>query len=592
VGFATARFIAAAVFLAACGTEPAPRVIAPTPLVDDPIVETIGNESRYATRLLRGRPAGKKFSISVPADPVLTFGFGLPKPKSRSVRTAGTFEFAIEEESGKRTVIGGRRVDPATPEGRRWFDERLDLSAWSGRDVVLSFRVVPDEGAAAPPGAIANPTLSSARHRDERPNVLIVSLDTLRARNIGAYGYGRDTTPFLDAFAAGGTLFETAITTSVTTGPSHMSLFTGLYPVNHGIRSGSEKVAAGVRTLATRLQRVGYDTAAFTENGFIIRHFGYGQGFNAYTENRGTGRRAPGDARVTFPQAQDWILRGAREPFFAFVHTYQVHSPFSPPEQYAELFADDDFPGPEEARMRLERDNYDREIRFVDDELRKLIGTLDEQGRLSRTLVVILADHGEEFREHGRYQHGGAVFDETLRIPLIFVGPGVQAARRIRTQVSLIDVLPTVLDFVGENSWGEVDGVSLIGALRTGAEPGPRTLFAEANAKKRWIKPFHGENWNPPMIAARSQDEKLIVHRPKQGEADPPARYDLAADALERSPLPVEGDELVAANALIDGYLKGRDAPDALPAESLDPGLRERLEMLGYLDPQDEAKGP
>jgi arylsulfatase A-like enzyme len=588
------RSILAALFVAACGSQPAPRAIAPTPLVADPVVAIVGTETRHVGLLQPSEPAGLRFGISVPVDPVLTFGFGLPEGEIAVVRTPATFEFSIETELQGRTVIGGRRVDPAILEDRRWFDARVDLSAWSGEEAVLGFRVVPDEGKPAPIGAIANPTLLSAGHRDDRPNVLIVSLDTLRASSVGAYGYARDTTPFLDGFAARGTLFETAITTSVTTGPSHMSLFTGLYPVNHGMRAGNEAKTDGVVTLATHLRGAGYDTAAFTENGFIIRKLGFGQGFDKYTENRGSRLRAPGEARVTFPQVERWIAQRAREPFFAFVHTYEVHSPFQPPESYSDLFADDGLPGPELSAIRLQRDNYDREIRFADDELRRLVTTLEERGLLERTLVVILSDHGEEFHEHGRYQHGGAVFDETLRIPLIFVGPGVKGGQRIETQVSLIDVLPTVLDFVGVDASEDTDGSSLIPALREGTEPAARTLFAEANAPKRWVRPFLGESWNPPLIAVRSQEEKLIFHRPRKGEADPPERYDLGADALERSPLPIEGDALVAAEALVDAYLKGREEPGiAQPTEPLDDDLRRRLELLGYLDVgEDAAQSP
>jgi arylsulfatase A-like enzyme len=490
-------------------------------------------------------------------------------------------------------VLGHRRVDPSVIEDRRWFNATLNLSAWAGREVRLRFRVLPDPGALAPTGAIANPTLVSARHADERPNLLIVSLDTLRARSVGAYGYQRDTTPFLDDFAERGTLFETAITTSVTTGPSHMSLFTGLYPVNHGMRSGKERKHDDVPTLASQLAAAGYHTAAFTENGFIVRRFGFGQGFSEYTENRATKRESPGEVRVTFPQAERWIDNRAREPFFVFVHTYEVHAPYWPPQPYSKLYEGDGLDGPESELMRKARDNYDREIRYLDDVLRSLIEGLSAQGKLERTLVVVLSDHGEEFSEHGYYQHGGTVFEETLRIPLVFVGPGVEPGRRIETQVSLIDVVPTVLDLLGVPGASESDGVSLAAALRGGPEPEARTLFAEANAPKRWIRPFNGEDWRPPLVAVRRQDEKFIVHRPRDGgPADPTRRYDLAADALERSPRPIGPETLAAVDALVDDYLRGREPRAESPAEPLDPGLQERLHALGYLDAPTEAREP
>ena len=200
---------------------------------------------------------------------------------------------------------------------------------------------------------------------------------------------------------------------------------------------------------------------------------------------------------------------------------------------------------------------------------------------------MILSDHGEEFHEHGYYQHGGALFEETLRIPLILIGPGIPAGR-ITSQVSLIDVLPTVLDYVGEDPPPGLDGVSLLGAVEGGEEIAQRTLFAEARGKKRWLRPFRGEAWSPPLIALRSQHGKFVVHRPSVGEAEPTVHYDLRMDALEASPRRVEGEELAAVDAQVADYLESRlsDAeisrPDAV--DEIDPALRERLELLGYLD--------
>jgi len=590
---ASARALLAALGIAAlaCGGAPAPETTAPLPLAEDLHAVLIGTEARQALLLQPSRPEGRSFRVALPAAPSLTFGFGLPDHLLARRSTPADFEFALEA-GGQWSVIGHRRVDPSLLEDRHWFNATMDLSAWAGREVTLRFRVLPDPDLLAPTGAIANPTITSADHRDERPNLLLISLDTLRARSVGAYGYERDTTPFLDRFARRGTLFETAITTSVTTGPAHMSLFTGLYPANHGMRSGEEVKHDDAHTLASHLAAAGYQTAAFTENGYIVRRFGFGEGFSEYTENRGSERESPGEVRVTFPQAERWIGNRAREPFFAFVHTYQVHAPYRPPMLYSRLYRGDGLSGPDTETMRKARDNYDREIRYLDDMLRSLIESLEAQGKLERTLIVVLSDHGEEFSEHGYYQHGGAVFEETLRVPLIFVGPGVAPDRRIATQVSLIDVLPTLLDLLGVAGATESDGVSLAPALRGGPEPEARTLFAEAYAPKRWIRPLHGESWRPPLVAVRRQDEKFIVHRPRDGgPADPPRRYDLAADALEHSPRPIEPETLEAVDALVDGYLRGRKPREESPPQPLDPELQERLHALGYLDAATEPEG-
>lgn len=587
-GIALTRRALQAIALAhviACTPAPDPEP-GPQRLLPNEATATIGAETRHSLIFKPPEVSRRSFDVELPPNATLSFGFGIPNTSLAANARAAIFEVTIGSETGRRRQLLHRRLDPAVATDRRWFDVAADLSTLRGR-VTLEFSTSPEPGEGpAPMGAYGNPVIYDAGRRDERPNVVILSIDTLRARSVGAYGYGRDTSPFLDSLAARGTRFQNAITTSVTTGPSHMSLFTGLYPVNHGLVTGLEYKAERVATLADQLRRAGYHTAAFTENGYIVRTRGFGAGFAEYTENRGIVRQGPGEVRITYGQAQRWMKR-AREPFHLFVHTYQVHSPFRPPKRYAGLFVDDGFAGPEDPALRRQRDNYDREIRFIDDKLRELVGALEERGVLERTLLVILSDHGEEFHEHGYYQHGGALFEETLRIPLILIGPGIPAGQ-ITSQVSLIDVLPTVLDYVGADALPGLDGVSLLGAIENGEEIEKRTLFAEARGKKRWLRPFRGEAWSPPLIALRSQHGKFVVHRPSQGEAEPTVHYDLRTDALEMSPRRVKGEELAAVDAQVANYLESRltDAeiprPDAV--DEIDPALRERLELLGYLD--------
>ncbi|MGH0028176.1 MAG: sulfatase, partial [Myxococcota bacterium] len=459
-----------------------------TRLLPSDAVATIGAETRLALILKPPAVSRREFTLTLPANAVLHFGFGIPN--SSLAEGASGARFAVELDDGEGTTpVLDARVDPSQPSHRRWFNVEADLSAHAGKTVILAF-TVEAEGDAPPLGVFSDPVVSDAAFVDPRRNLVIVSLDTLRAPSVGSYGYGRETSPYLDSLAERGALFEGAITTSVTTGPSHMSLFTGLYPVNHGLSTGLEYKAEPVSTLARVLRAAGYQTTAFTENGYIVRARGFGDGFSEYTENKAILRkRGPGEVRVTFGQAQRWLEAPgrAREPFHLFIHTYEVHSPFRPPKEYAALFRDDDHPGPEDPALRRQRDNYDREIRYVDDKLRELVGTLEERGLMERTLLVITADHGEEFHEHGRYQHGGAVFDETLRVPLLFLGPDVPPGRHAG-QVSLIDVLPTVIDYLDVEETAQRDGVSLLPVIRGETDVAPRTLFAEARGKKRWLR--------------------------------------------------------------------------------------------------------
>ncbi len=575
--------LVAALLLTCCSPTESPPS-GPVRLLERTEAAVVANETRVSAP---AEEASLRSTLRLPADAVLEFGYGIRNRSLQLGARAARFRVSVERGDERWPLFEGR-VDPARARQRRWFDMRADLAAHAGERVTLVFEATPEPGPGpAPVVAWSEPVVYSAGESSTLPNVVVVSLDTLRARSVGLYGYARDTTPFLDALAREAAVFEDAITTSVTTGPSHMSLFTGLYPVNHGLRTGLDYKLPDVATLASRLREAGYQTAAFTENGYIVRMRGFGEGFARYTENAGDRRRGPGEVRVTFRQARRWLAANARRPFFLFLHTYEVHAPFEPPEEYRDLFVGDGAPGPEDPVLLQARDDYDREIRFVDDKLRELFDSLEANGLRDSTLVVILADHGEEFGEHGLYQHGGAVFEETLHIPLIWVGPGVVPGRH-PGPASLIDVTPTLLELAGLPLPDGLDGRSLADAIREGAKLEPRTLFAEARARRRWLRPSRGERWNPPLIAVRSGDTKFIVHRPDEGEALPPARYDLARDALERAPDPVEGEALRSLNALVDEYLAGRmeasarREPDA--PESLDPELRHRLQLLGYLE--------
>jgi arylsulfatase A-like enzyme len=240
--------------------------------------------------------------------------------------------------------------------------------------------------------------------------------------------------------------------------------------------------------------------------------------------------------------------------------------------------------------MRSERDRYDREIRIVDDELRELFAALEATGLADSTIVAVLADHGEEFAEHGGFQHGAAVYEESLRVPLLFWGPGrIPAARRSAAPVSLIDVAPTILDLLDLPVPTDMDGTSLEGVLLGDGPLPARPLFAEARATSRWIGPHRSEAWNPPLFAVRTADGKFIVHRPARGEARPMIRFDLASDPEERSPLPVDPERARAIDTLVTQYARGRGGaatpqPTDPPEDDVSPGLRRRLRALGYAE--------
>jgi len=538
-------------------------------------------------------PGVVRADIDVPPDAEVGLGYGL-RPETLPAR-AGAVRFvaSIVDAGGARHDLLDTTLDPAEVEKgepRRWFDHVLDLGGFARQRVTLELRTDP-----VPPGEFAlgvwsDPVCYVPRRESPRPNLVVISLDTLRAKSLGSYGHGRDTAPFLDRIAREGTLFETAIAPATVTGPSHMSLFTGVYPPRHGMLTGMEPRAAGIDTLAQLLRAAGYHTAAFTENGYIIADLGFTDGFSTYHENTGQGgisRPAEGEVRLTFAQAERWLRENRRFPFFLFVHTYKVHFPYNPPEGYRTLFENDGLPGqPERPNLRRWFTDYDREIRFVDDELKRLFAAIPADGRTGSTIVVILSDHGEEFGEHGGWQHGSTVFEELLRVPLIFWAPGrIAAGRRHATQVSLIDVAPTLLELAGIPLPPTMQGTSLRPAVIEGTAPPERPLFAETRARLRWLTTSVSSQ-QPPFIAVRTGDSKYIVNRPAAGEAKPSVAYDLGADPAESVPRPLAAEEQALVDRLVDDYVAAA-APDAQPgrdAAEIPPDLHERLRHLGYVE--------
>jgi arylsulfatase A-like enzyme len=526
------------------------------------------------------------FALRVPAGATLAFGYGLREESWTRDGRPAAFRVALVEPGGRRHALFEAVLDPREPPHRRWFDAEVDLAAWAGRDATLELIAERSGG----PGALSlpvwgDPAIYAPGDAALPPDVVLISLDTLRARSLGAYGYARDTSPFFDALAAQGTLFTRAVTTAVSTSPSHMSLFTGLYPVRHGVLAGMGHRAAGVRMLAEILRERGYTTAAFAENGYVDQAR-FAPGFARFTENAADSRETPGFARRTFAQARDWLERGPRRPFFLFVHTYEVHSPYDPPESHAGLFAGDGHPGPDHALLRRHRDDYDREIRALDDELRSFFEALRESA-VGDTIAVVVADHGEEFGEHGRSEHGGAVFEETLRVPLLFWGPGrIPAGARRDERVSLIDVVPTLLEMLGLPAPPDLDGVSLAPGIRVGAPIRDRTLFAEARTQRDWLRDFETVRWETPLFAVMSADTKFVVQRPRRGPRPPILRYDLERDPDERAPQALDAAQAAEVDRLLDSYLAAAAGSDAAPgpddSETLEPDLRDRLRALGY----------
>jgi len=407
--------------------------------------------------------------------------------------------------------------------------------------------------------AWAEPLLDGAEAR--RPNVVLISIDTLRADVLGLYGHRPSVTPELDRLATSGLLFESATAASSWTLPSHVSLLTGLYPSRHGVWGSSLPDVAGRRlpasavTLAERLRSEGFHTLASTGGGFVSAVWGFARGFDRYVE---VPRSVGGKDLEQVMSAVEELLASARQPFFLFVHTYSVHHPYggeTPPD-----------PSSYAADRELAWRRYLDGVAYVDASLAHLADMLAEHGP---TTIVVTSDHGEEFGDHDPDMfiqgHGHSVYEEVVHVPLIVAGAGVPAGVRVAAPVGLCDVAPTILDLAQAPPLTAIDGQSLVPYL---LEPGTfddRVILAERAFGD--VEPK----------AARLGSIKLI----REVAADAPARFfDLAVDPREASPLAT-----VDAAARLERALGGlvAEPPSLAPGQEIDPQLLEQLEALGYL---------
>src|SRR5262245_37073788 len=293
---------------------------------------------------------------------------------------------------------------------------------------------------------------------DKRPrHVLLVSLDTTRADHLGCYGYEAAQTPRLDALAGSGLRFAQATTVMPLTLPAHASLMTGTFPGTHGVRdNGGFYVPDDQRTLAEVLRERGYRTGGFISAFVLDSRWGIQQGFERYFDEfdlskyEGVGMDAvqrPGGEVVD--KALEWLAADREKPFFAWVHLYDPHAPYEAPEPFRSRFP------------RNMQGAYDAEVAYADSLVGRLLDSLASDGRLAETLVVVVGDHGESLGEHEEQSHGFFIYDADVHIPLILAGPGVPE-RVVNDQVRIVDVMPTVLDLLGVEAPGAVQGKSLL----------------------------------------------------------------------------------------------------------------------------------
>ena len=396
-----------------------------------------------------------------------------------------------------------------------------------------------------------------------RPDVVLVTIDTLRWDHVGAYG-GKTPTPTLDAIAKAGTRFERAYSVAPITLVSHSSIMTGRYPFHHGVRAnGFYRLAAEEVTLAERLKAAGYATAAFVSGFPLDSRFGLAQGFDTYDdsfthfEGGGSAFEAERPASATI-DATLAALPKLPHPSFLWVHLYDPHAEYEPPEPFG---------------TRFRPDPYSGEIAYTDHELGRLVDALRARG-LDRTLLVVAADHGESLGEHGEKTHTIFVYDATVRVPLLAAGAGVKAGQVVTETVSLADVAPTILGWLGRAAGAGMDGIDLGPAL-AGRAPPPR-------------RPVYFESYAPRLEFGWSQLLGIVSGTLKYIRAPTPELYDLAADRGEQHNLADsrQPDARRIATEL-DGLLGGAGVGAESRGEALDAEAVALLQSLGYVESSD-----
>ncbi len=414
--------------------------------------------------------------------------------------------------------------------------------------------------------------------RPEPPNVLLVTIDTLRADHLSTYGYQRETSPRVDALASRGVRFETAISPMPETQPACASLLTGRWPVELGVRVNARPLGAKANTMAEILGAHGYDTAGFVSGYPLIRRLSaLDQGFGHFDDTLPDGRGGrPGVQRhadKTTEAVLQWLDKAPGRPFFLWVHFYDPHGDYAPGPRYDSLFEDgssgpivaiEDIPpyqhldGATDASLYTRR--YDGEIRRVDTQLGRILDTLDESALLENTLVVVMSDHGESLTEHEYYfDHGNELYMPSVHIPLIFAGPGIpDDGRSVAAMVRMPDILPTLLELLALPIPAEIRGRSFLSAMLGGPEAVSRESYSDARVVR--YKAHTRKSDTGPKLAARD-DRYSAILRLNSGAVE---LYDRRSDPQE----------------LIDILGLAHDDDGRAIAKALKQGLRARLNAL------------
>ena len=556
----------------------------------------------YRTALIAPAPTLLRYRVAVPERASLRFGAGV-EPPDRIDPAARGVRFTVRVDERR---VFSRVLNPqAHRHDRKWTDERIDLGPWAGREVTLELSTDvdgPAESIVGTPGwsgvrVVRAYERARQRAAPDRPNVLVLLVDTLRADHLGCYGAGPSPSPNLDRLAERGLLFEQAIAQAPWTTPSVATLLTGLHPRSHGVvawpfskpaarpENGSTVLPDLLPTLPARAAMAGITTVGVSANPLVSRTTNFARGFETFVEFEWNAERdATARADEVNAAFLRWVGRNRGRRFLGYLHYMDVHEPYWPPAEFRPPVPDgvrsavargrlagiaervNWSTGPPLATAEVQhlRNLYDGGIRFWDFELQRLLDGLTALGVRDSTIVVVTADHGEEFQEHGKLTHGPDLYDELLHVPLVVVGPGV-APGRVREQVQGIDLFPTVAAMLGVQAPAGLPGVDLM------ARREPRPAFSETS-----LGIVDGKAGK--LVSLRTPEWKLI-QTPATGRFE---LYDLVRDPAEREDRFGTAPEGAALVTELTAWQP--PPPPVVITTEATPKLERELRALGYVE--------
>ncbi|HOW84575.1 MAG TPA: sulfatase-like hydrolase/transferase [Candidatus Aminicenantes bacterium] len=391
-----------------------------------------------------------------------------------------------------------------------------------------------------------------------RPNLLLVTVDTLRPDRLGCYGSSHLQTPAIDRLAASGVLFARAFAHAPLTLPSHASILLGTTPLSHGVHdNGNFRVPDGLPGLAGHLKDRGYATGAFIGAFPLDARFGLDRGFDVYDQSYGSGtgldfQFVERRAEAVVAAALAW-LEGRAGPWFAWIHVFDPHQPYAPPAPFADRHKDDPYSG---------------EVAYVDASLAGLFAFLDDSRQAASTVVVLTGDHGQSLGEHGETTHGYFAYNATLWVPLIIAGPGVRPGR-VEANVCHIDIFPTVCDLLGLPRPSFLQGLSLRPAMqgREAAALAARPIYFES------LYAYYRRGWAP--LRGFIEGRRKFIDLPL------PEVYDIGEDFAEARNL--AGPDAAAERARLARLVAAGAGTEAAAKPQLGAAAREKLQSLGYV---------